>query len=186
LPVMAICNYHCRFVFLFVENLIILFVSAFQPHVRVVLTADRNSITASTHRYNKTDVMIENSLDIKNVIIKFYLGLQFVSGVYCRFDYFRNVYELLSLYVSGNVPLNVKFVVLSAVNMKITHAWAVTPCILVKEYQHFGRNCYFRIQSNSSVIKFETAASSETSLHLYQTTRRHIPQYSTFHTIVCC
>jgi hypothetical protein len=89
--------------------------------------------------------MIGNSLVIKNFNIKFHLGLQYVRTYIGGLIIFRNVYELMSLCASRNVPLDVRLDVLSEVIMKITLAWDVTPCSLIERYQHFGINCYLYI-----------------------------------------
>jgi len=53
-----------------------------------------------------------------------------------------------------------------------------TPCILAEMYRHFGEMC-FRID-DCSILKMEAICFSETSVDLYQTTRRNISERGNF------
>jgi hypothetical protein len=66
--------------------------------------------------------------------------------------------------------------VLTATNMKMTVFWDVAPCSLVEINRRFG-DAYCHI----IVLMMEAVSTSETSVKLYQTTRRNISEDSLHH-----
>jgi hypothetical protein len=72
----------------------------------------------------------------------------------------------------------------------------MTPCSLVEVYRRIIETYCFSLQGGNKTLagcllgvlsprKMEEARSSETSVNLYRTTRRHIPEGSTFRDSVC-
>ena len=54
----------------------------------------------------------------------------------------------------------------------------VTPQPTLDLYRHFSRHCTHVTQEHSSTLMIGPVGSSETSVHIYQGTRRHLPEYS--------
>jgi hypothetical protein len=76
----------------------------------------------------------------------------------------RFVGKLLSLMISAELlNINMRFEVLTVVNVKILVFWDVTPCSPVVVHRRFGR----------------------TSVNFFQTTRRHIPEDGTLYSHRC-
>jgi hypothetical protein len=68
--------------------------------------------------------------------------------------------------------------VLTAMNMKITVFWDVMPGNMEERYECFrGTYClHFQARGVSSTLKTKATGSSEMLVHVYQTTRCHIPE----------
>jgi hypothetical protein len=82
---------------------------------------------------------------------------------------------------------NVRFQVLTVVSVKRTLFWEVTQCNPVDVHRRFGRRYCLYIQARrvsqatsknkaANDVNVEVLRSSETSVKLYRTTRRHIPE----------
>jgi hypothetical protein len=69
--------------------------------------------------------------------------------------------------------------VLAAASMKMTVFWVVASCRLVEAYRRFKGTCHLLFQDDDALM-MEAASTSETSVNLYQTTRRNNPEDSHF------
>jgi hypothetical protein len=72
--------------------------------------------------------------------------------------------------------------VFTAVFMKSSFFWEITPCSPLKDNRRFGGTCRLYVVSclaYSSTLKMEETCSSETSVDFQQTTRRYVPEYRT-------
>jgi hypothetical protein len=61
--------------------------------------------------------------------------------------------------------------------MMMTVFWVVEPCSLVEAYRRFSIACSFHHQGIISLM-MDAASTSETSVNIYQTTRRNNPEDS--------
>jgi hypothetical protein len=90
--------------------------------------------------------------------------------------------------------ITVGFEVLTAVLMKSTIFWDITPCSPLKDNRHFEGTCRLYLQralclphaftlvsclACSSTLKMKATRSSQTSVDFQRTTRRYIPEDST-------
>lgn len=66
----------------------------------------------------------------------------------------------------------------AAKGMKIILLWDMTPCIVVEVCRRCGESYIFHRQSRVDTLIIEVGGSSEMSVRLCQTTRRHTPEDS--------
>jgi len=66
----------------------------------------------------------------------------------------------------------------TAMGVKITLLWDMTPCIVVVACRRCGESYIFHRQSRVDTLIIEVGGSSEMSVRLCQTTRRYTPEDS--------
>jgi hypothetical protein len=74
----------------------------------------------------------------------------------------------------------VRFEVLTAASMKMSVFWVLAPCSQVVVYRHFSGTCCLHTQGDEG-----GSNTSETSVNVYQTTRRNNPEHSYLHSEHC-
>jgi hypothetical protein len=103
-----------------------------------------------------------------------------VCGVYSSLKYL----DMYSLSFKLVVLLVVKFEVLTAVVMKSSIFWDISPCSPLKIYRRFGgaelfATCFILVPflADSFTLKMEATCFSEKSVYFQRTKRRYIPCY---------
>jgi hypothetical protein len=74
---------------------------------------------------------------------------------------------------------NVRFKVITAVVMKSSIFWDITPCSLFKVNQRSGGTRCLHLQGYPSTLKMEATNLSEMSVDFQRNTRRYIPENRT-------